>query len=543
MAIRTRKCLMENGSLGFAGWLLPFLSITLNSSGLYAAPGVPPFPVDQCPADRYTSKLNCTSNDVKFAGDPEARNPGTCSAGSKVVIPQLSVTVLPNSDIRYNLGLFFGEQGKDIQKLSTAGGNATCKAYTFPTSPAPWKDLDNNICGDVDGPSNPGTQVVTYEDVELSCVPGKDGDLLAPMLISWQQPGATAQCGTDSAPYPKSGNTYAVPGTAAKCHADTTKVVGNFTTYANLRIVKDANPDSPGPFTFTVAGESGGAATMQIFGSLPNPNPPTQISGFNLTGNAGSGDSQNLYVAYGGTYPTAKLTVTETGKSGYDLKNISCVLNDAYGNPTSTPATFISYNSIDGVLVANFDANNLSATCTYTNVQDPTVSGVVFRDNGGGSLAGKGDGIQQPAEPNINCNGPPCNCGSTCPPANLDALKNLYVIFLDNTNAVIAIAPVCPWNSVTCIPGSYTADVPAIAGLQLYVTNLANLPSLGHVVTVPAPALRKPVGWDFSKQSIGNSINTGSPGTGQTGPIDLSDGLPRIINFGLLDTQCVLPPG
>lgn len=618
MATRTRKRLMANGVLRYAGWLLPFLSITLNSSNLQAAPGVPPFPADQCPADRYTSKLNCTSNDVKFAGDPEASSPGTCSAGSRVVIPQLSVTVLPNSDIRYNLGLFFGEQGKDIQKLSTAGGNTTCKAYTFPTSPAPWKDLDNNICGDVDGPSNPGIQKVTYEDVELSCVPGKDGDLLAPMLISWQQPGAATQCGTDSPPYPKPGNTYAVPGTSAKCQADTTRVVGNFTTYANLRIVKDANPDSAGPFTFTVTGESGGATTTQIFGALPNPNPPPPVGSFNLTGNAGSGDSQDLYVAYGGANPSAKLTVTETGKSGYDLKSISCVLNDANGNPTSTPATFISYNSIDGILVASFDANNLSATCTYTNVKDslsasidkslyngswttgstgnqysikvkalnnpgganklrmndiipsgvtitsinstgkplicttsvplsivgdgittsitcengegwvandeatiyltatvtatqgtitntavvlvdngagnfveqgrdsayftlldPTVSGVIFRDNGGGTLAGKGDGIQQSAEPNINCNGPSCNCGSTCPPANIDALKNLYVIFLDSTNIVLAIAPVCPWNSIACIPGSYTAEVLAIEGLQLYVTNLANLPILG----------------------------------------------------------------
>jgi uncharacterized repeat protein (TIGR01451 family) len=308
-----------------------------------AAPGVPPFTGTQCPADRYGSKLVCTANDVRFGGiTAGAGAPTSCVAGSDINL-NVNATVTSGSAQRYNIGIFFGNDGKDIQRLSSTGGNASCSTYTFPLSPSPLGDLDGNACGDT---TAAGTATVPLTNVTLQCAPGPDGKLLVPALVSWQQ--APAAC--------VSGDTYPVPGTTSKCNASTSSSLTTVQTYAKLTIVKKTTSGND-TFEYSTAGSSG-----TVYDSTAT----TAIPTFNLTTSSGQSPAQVLSVPYAAG-PSASIKVTELVEANWAMLGVECWTNSSKTTLATNVVPFAATSGNEGGLTANFNAVDQEAYCEITN--------------------------------------------------------------------------------------------------------------------------------------------------------------------------------
>ena len=303
------------------------------------------FPVNQCPADRYGANLNCSANDVRFAGNPEvlsingAPNATTCPAGTQVSMDlKFTLETAPNK--RYNIGLYVGNDAKDISLMSSSGGNATCSNFSFPNNAEGFKNLDGNVCGDENG--DPRTLTPTVTGLVVDCMPDANGKVTLPAALSWEQNAgnATSCLGPQSI----------VPGTSSKCTASPSEGLGlPVTSLATLTIRKVVViGDDTTSFPFLASGTSG-----------PNPETVTPDS-FSLS----DGQSQAITIPYG-TGPTASITVKENQLPGWHLRAIRC--QDSQGNP----AYFVTIDRLNGQVVAQFDAQHTAALCTYYNFNLP----------------------------------------------------------------------------------------------------------------------------------------------------------------------------
>lgn len=290
------------------------------------------FPVDQCAADRYGQSLNCTANDLEFAKDAEILSvdgvPGVtaCVAGSTVTM-ELGFTLQAGQPARYNVGVFVGNQGKDIKLTSAGGGNSSCSVATFTPPDYGFLDLDHNPCGDV------SDRQLLYPKVtaEVLCQPSADGRVLLPGLLSWDE--QVNACSGPQSP---------VPGTRAKCNASSS-IDSGVTAQAQLTVYKQTIGEPAGPaasFTFTPSGTP-----------TPDPSAPFSLS---------NGDSRTIQVPYG-PGPTAQVDVVEAVSPGWTQRPPVCV--DAAGAPAGANVTI----QPDGVS-ATFDATHSAYHCLFVNV-------------------------------------------------------------------------------------------------------------------------------------------------------------------------------
>ena len=326
---------------------LALLSVLAGGGGFgqaMAAAGVPPFTGTQCPADRYGSKLVCTANDVRFGGiTAGAGAPTTCVAGGDIEL-NVNATVTAGSAQRYNIGIFFGSDGKDIQRLSSTGGNASCSTYTFPTSPGPvLGSLDGNACGDT---MTGGSVTVPLSNVILQCAPGPDGKLLVPALVSWQQ--APSAC--------VSGDTYPVPGTTSKCNASTSSTLTTVQPYAKLTI-KKITTSGDAAFGFTTSGTSGSSSSTVSNDAL------VATPSFTLANN----QTQVLTVPYGAG-PSASITVSENYQANWAISGVECWTDSSKTTLATNVITNVaSGTTTEGGVTANFNAVDQQAYCEITN--------------------------------------------------------------------------------------------------------------------------------------------------------------------------------
>jgi hypothetical protein len=169
--------------------------------------GTPPFPVTQCAADRYGSKLNCTAADVKLNTITITGSaPASCVGGSNLFL-DLDATVEFGTNSRYDIGVFLSNDGKDPGALISAGGASSCSVAVLPTV-SPFMNLDFDACGD--GVGITGT--IRMNGVSLPCISASGSFYLnIPYVISWDNLAST-YCGD---------NTYPVPGTSSKCNTGT----------------------------------------------------------------------------------------------------------------------------------------------------------------------------------------------------------------------------------------------------------------------------------------------------------------------------------
>lgn len=320
---------------------LAFLSfLTLGNMALAAT-----YPVNQCPADRYGANLNCNANDVRFAGSPEVLaingvlDATTCPAGTQVSMDvRFTLETAPNT--RYNIGLYVGNDAKDIILMSSSGGNATCSNFSFPNNAEGFKNLDGNVCGDVDG--DPRTLTPTVTGLNVDCAPDANGKVSIPAALSWEQNAgnATSCLGPQSI----------VPGSSSKCTASPSNGLPlPVTSLATLTIRKVVLIGGDESFPFVATGTSGlSPATVS---------PASYI--------LSDGQSQAFTIPYG-SGPAASITVVEDQLTDWNLRAIRC--QDSQGNP----APFVTIDRLNGQVVAQFDAQHTAELCTYYNFSLPS---------------------------------------------------------------------------------------------------------------------------------------------------------------------------
>ena len=160
------------------------------------------------------------------------------------------------------------------------------------------------------------------------------------------------------------------------------------------------------------------------------------------------------------------------------------------------------------------------------------LSGVVWRDNGsGGGVINKENGIQDGTEPRLSA-------------TNIDSLGEAgYVVILDGTNTLAAIAAVCVRSPPgVCemagqLQGQWNATVPYGAGYTAYVTDAAHRPD-PYVTVTPFPVA--PAGLTFTKPNTDNTLAQGSVPNGILSAITPINSM--TLNFGLISNSCAIPP-
>src|SRR5207244_3487633 len=148
------------------------------------------YPALESPADRFGGKLNCTANDVSL-GNINVVGTTQCIFGQPVTL-QLTGDFNVTANNRYDVGVYFSQDGLDLQKQSTAGGAASASVATLTTAMGLITNQDGDACLD----ANAGlTSGVTLPVVTLNCLPNPTtGRLDLVSLVSWSQQ-ANNNCG------------------------------------------------------------------------------------------------------------------------------------------------------------------------------------------------------------------------------------------------------------------------------------------------------------------------------------------------------------
>lgn len=169
------------------------------------------FSPTECAASRFGANLNCTANDVSITNLVAVGGQTSCEGGTSFVT-DLEATVTAGGPGRYDIGLFIPQDGKSPQRLPASGGSASCKVASLPFAPAPFRDLDGDSCGDIKGPPNFGTVILTGVTVHCQAVDAS-GKLSIPFVVSWDQQFKNNCLSADDL----------VPATRSKCNAPTSE--------------------------------------------------------------------------------------------------------------------------------------------------------------------------------------------------------------------------------------------------------------------------------------------------------------------------------
>jgi uncharacterized repeat protein (TIGR01451 family) len=299
------------------------------------------YPSLESPADRFGGKLNCTANDVSL-GNINVVGTTQCVFGQPVTLSltgDLSVT----ANNRYDVGIYFAQDGKDLQKQSTAGGAASASVVTLTGAVPPFiGNQDADACFD----SNSGlTNGITLPVITLDCLPNPTtGKLDLVSLVSWSQQ-SNNNCGGPQDVVVGENNA------SSKCTNSTTAtgvtVVGQIN---NTKVIVGGVATS---FDFT-------AANTTTPANAPSP------TAFPLA----NGATQLVQTA-GLTQAGEHYLITETQDPAYILSSIVCT--DSAG----APAANVAINLANGTVDANMSTANGIVNCTYTNTVRPAVPAII----------------------------------------------------------------------------------------------------------------------------------------------------------------------
>jgi uncharacterized repeat protein (TIGR01451 family) len=321
--------------------LIVFCLLGLSYSALYAQTATVTAVSDStCIGDRIGRKGICTANEftsVLTFSQSTTNTLTTCLAGTDVLVDVIADISGTNTD-RYDVAYFFGQAGNLPENTS-----GTCSVGTFPSSPAPFADLDNafvgaqDTCGDFVGG---GVASLEIKSVKLRCQPAAgSGGLNVPYSIAWnaQQPYAC-----------NAANIKPVPD--SKClSGPVASILVGATVQGWVRIIKQTTPDGdPENFQFTASSPSGASPS---------------VSSFTLS------DNQSQLVSIPLAATTRTISVTESLAAGWEPGAvITCV------RPDGSAAPFVTVNNATRTINANLLGLNNTAVCTFTNTKKPTVT-------------------------------------------------------------------------------------------------------------------------------------------------------------------------
>ena len=310
---------------------------------LLAASAAQAFPTNMCAANRFGSDLSCTANDVAVSSISVA--PGSqasCVGGSSISV-DLDVTINVAIPDRWDVGVFLSNDGRDGQLLIANGGAATCTVSTLPFTPAPFRDLDSDGCGDI--AQLPASGVLRISGATLLCsgAGSMSGNLVVPFVVTWDNqktpPGGV--CSTNADP---------VPNTKSKCNAPAILqtvaivVVPSITKSDSITVI---TPGVPTTYSVVITNNTGVAFSTTAGNAAVFKDPAVA----NLTAS-----SVTCSAATGGASCPAGPTVSAMQGAGITIPTL----------PDSGSVTFTITASVDG---------GTAAGTVITNTASVTVNG------------------------------------------------------------------------------------------------------------------------------------------------------------------------
>lgn len=300
-----------------------------------------------CAGTRYGSTLGCTAGEftvgATFNGAPST--PPFCNVGETITL-DASLSLSGSNADRYNIGFFVGQ----TQNSPSAVGG-TCSAATFPTSPAPFANLDTSngtACGDylAGGSSTPMVQ-----SIKVVCAATAGSDLAIPYVLTYQQ--NKNQVCTSAANVTSSSGSKCNSGSALLQVNAQPVQVGGF-----VDLTKQTLPDGDAQsFTYTATGPAGSRVGVLINGTTTTNN--TETVTFSLT----DGQTARVYQSVITTPRTLSITEQPSGQVAHweSTAAISCAATG--GSPT------LSTNNATRNIQATLTTTNQSAACTITNTK------------------------------------------------------------------------------------------------------------------------------------------------------------------------------
>lgn len=304
-----------------------------------------------CAGFRYGSELGCTAGEFTVGATFTAApgSPSFCTAG-EIFEFDATLTLSGSNADRYDMGFFVGQQNNS-PTAATAGN--ICSVSTFPTTPAPFLDLDGDACGDYDaaGVSNP-----VVEDLKVVCSAASGSNLTIPYVLTYLQ---------------NTGDVCSVanvgPSSPSKCNSGSAQLeissvpvlVGGY-----VDVTKQTSPDGVSQsFTYTATSPAGSVVGVEKGGVFTGNN--TNTANFTLQ----DGETARVYMS---VVPDATRTLTiveqPSGQPTHweSQASISCAAE--LGSPTLTT------NNAARQVQAQFNTINKAASCTFTNTERTRVS-------------------------------------------------------------------------------------------------------------------------------------------------------------------------
>jgi hypothetical protein len=397
-----------------------------------------------CGADYSNNNLSWTCNageiaiseviDIEFVGDPDG-----CVLGQSLVIETATVVYDINTNERYDLTLWLGDQeGTDPRGL--AGAGESCSAFSVPgpfnptpDAAQPWGDADGDQCGDLaftydptEDPAGLG-DTRTFTNIPITCQDNNnDGFADLQVLLTWEQQDSTA-CNVGTFP----------TGAGARSKCDY-----GITTNNTLPIVEGPSLE----LAKTVINDNGGNDVASSFD-------------LTLTGNDGT---HNAGVDYSdGDTPTivagVQYTVSETPNTGYTNTSITCIDTE----PTPDVNIGNPFTAENGqVIVCTVVNNDIAPALTLVKAVINDDGGGAAEDDftlrvtGAGGLCGQ-DGTDAYVDPDGNgvaVTPVESNCAYTVTEDPVPGYTNLGVACVDDDTAGNVPHPVTlsEGQSVTC---------------------------------------------------------------------------------------------
>ena len=315
-----------------------FCMLSLSYSALHAQTATATVTAENdlsCIGDRIGRNGICTAKEfttVLTFSQPAANTLTTCLAGTDVLVDVIADVSGTNTN-RYDIAYFIGQVGNIPDAL---GG--TCSVATFPSTPAPFADLDpafvgaQDTCGDYVGG---GVATLEMKSVKIRCQPAAgSGGLNVPYTIAWNAQQPYACNARNIIPIPDS-----------KClSGPVSATLVNATVQGWVRIIKNTTPSGdPQSFQFSASSPSGAA---------------TSVSSFMLS------DTQSQVVSIPLAATTRTISITESLVAGWEPGAvITCV------RPDGSPAPFVRIDSVNRTINADLLGLNNTAVCTFRNTK------------------------------------------------------------------------------------------------------------------------------------------------------------------------------
>ena len=339
-----QNCFILLSRIKFQEFVLPviFCILSLSYSALHAQTAtVAAVPDLTCIGDRIGRNGICTAKEfttVLTFAQPAQNTLTTCLAGTDVLVDVIADVSGTNTN-RYDIAYFIGQVGNVPDAL---GG--TCSVATFPSTPAPFADLDpafigaQDTCGDYVGG---GVAKLQMTGVKIRCQPAAgSGGLNVPYTIAWNAQQPYACNARNIIPIPDS-----------KClSGPASSTLVSATVQGWVRIIKQTTPSGdPQSFQFSASAPNGGA---------------TSVSSFTLS------DTQSQVVSIPLAATTRTISITESLAAGWEPGAvITCFRPDGI-----TPAPFVRVDNANRTINADLLGLNNTAVCTFTNTKKPTVT-------------------------------------------------------------------------------------------------------------------------------------------------------------------------